>query len=187
MRQYLPVYAHHAMELSAALRLVRHPRLTTPPAAHWADLGCGTGLFATALAQLLPESSTIYAVDKAGTSLAQVPPPHRAITIEKVLADFALDALPLPLLDGILMANSLHFVREQEAFLEKARNWLKADGCFLLVEYDLNTANPWVPYPVPYAALPRLFGPLGYTLMVKLGEHPSRYQRAPIYSALISS
>lgn len=175
------------MELSAALRLVLHPRLTTPPAAHWADLGCGTGLFTTALAELLPEGSTIYAVDKSRTALGQIPPAQRTIRIEKVLADFVVEAFPLPPLDGVLMANALHFVRDQEAFLTKAQGWLKAEGCFLLVEYDLNTSNPWVPYPVPYAALPRLFGPLGYTKMEKLAEHPSRYQRAPIYSALINN
>lgn len=175
------------MELSAALRLVGHQRLTTPPAARWADLGCGRGLFSTALAHLLPEGSTIYAVDKDRTVLSQIPPPQRSIRIETLLADFVTKDLPLPPLNGILMANSLHFVCEQEAFLEKARNWLKAEGCFLLVEYDLNTSNPWVPYPVPYTALPRLFAPLGYTMMEKLGEHPSRYQCAPLYSALISS
>ena len=40
------------MELSAALRLVRHQRLMAPSAARWADLGCGSGLFTAALATL---------------------------------------------------------------------------------------------------------------------------------------
>jgi ubiquinone/menaquinone biosynthesis C-methylase UbiE len=175
------------MELSAALRLVRHHRLFAGPSARWADLGCGSGLFTSALAELLPEGSTIYAVDKSRTALDQVPQSHRAIHVEKLQADLAAEDLALSLLDGVLMANSLHFVANQQAFLARAQKWLKPEGSFLLVEYDLDKANPWVPFPVPYKALTRLFAPLGYTNMEKLAEHPSRYQRAPIYSALVST
>lgn len=131
------------MELSAALDLVRHPRLSAGPSARWADLGCGTGLFTNALAQLLPEGSTVYAVDKSRSALDQVPKPPGGIHQEKLLADFAGDNLPLPPLDGILMANSLHYVRDQVDFLARTRSWLKPEGCFLVIEYDLTKANPW--------------------------------------------
>lgn len=173
------------MELSAALRLIRHECLLAFPSARWADLGCGTGLFTSALAQLLPEGSTVYAVDKSRAALAGVPPPPEGIRVEKMVGDFTSEDLPLPLLEGILMANSLHFVRDQNAFLARAAKWLKPEGCFVVVEYDLNKVNPWVPYPVPYSSLAHLFTPLGYTHVEKLAEHPSRYHRAPIYSALV--
>lgn len=175
------------MELSAALRLVRHQRLLAPHPARWADLGCGTGLFTTALAQLLPEGSTIYAVDRSRGALAGVPPPAKGIRLEKQLADFATEDLSLPPLDGVLMANSLHYVKDQDTFLARARGWLKAEGCFLVIEYDTGEANQWVPYPVPFAALARRFGALGYRSIEKIAERPSVYRRAPIYSALVSS
>ncbi|HWJ02472.1 MAG TPA: class I SAM-dependent methyltransferase [Verrucomicrobiae bacterium] len=173
------------MELSAALRLIRHEQLLAYPSASWADLGCGTGFFTSALAQLLPEGSTVYAVDKSRAALAQVSPPPKGIRIETMIADFTAEDLSLPLLDGILMANSLHYVPEQPAFLARAQKWLKAEGCFLVVEYDTHRANPWVPYPVPYSSLAHLFYPLSYKNIQKLGEHPSHYQPAPIYSALV--
>src|SRR5271169_2859486 len=76
----------------------------------WADLGAGTGAFTLALAELLGPSTVIHAVDRdaralrslAGTVEAKFP---RVSTIH---ADFS-DEVPLPPLDGILMANSLHF------------------------------------------------------------------------------
>lgn len=174
------------MELSAALRLLRHQRLLVPHPIQWADLGCGTGLFTTALAQLLPEGSTIYAVDRSREALAGVPPPPEGIRMEKLLADFMKKDLSLPPLDGILMANSLHFVKDQDVFLARARGWLKTEGSFLVIEYDTDEANRWVPYPVPYDALARRFGALGYRSIEKMAEHPSVFRRAPIYSALVS-
>lgn len=173
------------MELSAAISLLRHERLSAPPSARWADLGCGRGLFTTALAELLPEGSTVYAVDKDRAALSRIVPPQRSIQLETLTADFVTDELSLPPLDGVLMANALHFVREQDAFLARAQRWLREDGCFLLVEYDLEKANPWVPYPVPFASLPHWFAPLGYRSIEKLAERPSLYQRAPLYSALV--
>lgn len=173
------------MELSAALLLIRHQRLLTPPAACWADLGCGSGLFTTALSRLLPEGSTVYAVDKNRRALSLIPLVQRTITVQKILADFTTEDLSLPPLNGILMANALHYVPHQDAFLARARKWLKVEGCFLLVEYDTNLPNQWVPYPLPFSSLARLFTPLGFRSIEKLGERPSVYQSAPMYAALI--
>jgi hypothetical protein len=55
----------------------------------------------------------------------------------------------------------------------------------LLVEYDMDTANPWVPYPVSFTSLMQLFQELGYTTIQHLGELPSRYNRANIYAARV--
>lgn len=173
------------MELSAALHLIRHPRLLSPGPACWADLGCGSGLFTTALAQILPRGSTVYAVDRSRLSLEQVPSVPGGLRVKKLLADFAAEDLPLPPLDGVLMANSLHYVEDQEAFLARAPKWLKPQGCFLLVEYDTDQPNKWVPYPIPFNSLAGRFSPLGFRNIEKIAERPSVYRSAPIYAALI--
>src|SRR3712207_757173 len=88
----------------------------------WADLGAGSGNFTRALAELLGPGSTIFAVDRnawlitqLSAALARVP---SQTTIVAKLGDFT-GPLELPPLDGILMANALHFVRDQAGTLER--------------------------------------------------------------------
>jgi trans-aconitate methyltransferase len=173
------------MEVKSAIDLIRNERLHANHPSLWTDLGCGSGLFTKALAHLLPKASTIYAVDKNPKALRQLSLSEGDVWVQKVEADFIFDNLSLPPLDGILMANALHFVSDKVSFLSRAKNWLKAEGCFLLVEYDTNAPNPWVPYPVPYFSLVHLFEPLGFRTIIKLEERPSLYHRAPIYAALL--
>mgnify|MGYP002361559137 CR=1 FL=1 len=52
------------MELSEATILIENDYLAPSGAAEWADLGCGSGLFTYALAQLLHAGSVVHAVDK---------------------------------------------------------------------------------------------------------------------------
>ncbi len=47
------------------------------------------------------------------------------------------------------------------------------DALFLIVEYDMNNANRWVPYPVSFRYLKQLFQKSGYGLIEKLREYPS--------------
>ncbi|AXY77655.1 hypothetical protein D3H65_28355 [Paraflavitalea soli] len=82
------------MELKQAIQLIRTPKLDSASAQVWADLGAGTGLFTRALAQLIGENSTIYAVDRKDTDLQQIRATDH-ITIEKVPADFISDDLGL--------------------------------------------------------------------------------------------
>ena len=53
----------------------------------------------------------------------------------------------------------------------------------MVVEYDTDRANPWVPYPVSRDRLRRLLDEAGGWAIEWLGSRPSRYQRAPIYAA----
>jgi SAM-dependent methyltransferase len=113
-----------------------------------------------------------------------VPPLAGAVRIETYVSDFTR-AWPFALvLDGILMANSLHFVESQREFLSRCGASLAPPGRFLIVEYDTDTANPWVPHPVSLASLSRLAGEVGFRRVQKLGSRRSRYQRAPMYAAL---
>jgi trans-aconitate methyltransferase len=98
------------MELTAAIELIRNASFAQTKST-WADLGSGSGLFTYALASLLPDGSMIYAIDKSRVVLNQYPKPAQTI-IQPLQADFITQDLPLPILDGILMANSFHYVKE---------------------------------------------------------------------------
>lgn len=153
--------------------------------ARWADLGCGTGRFTEALARLLPPRSVIHAVDTDAAAMFQIPNvPDRHLS--RVVADFT--AFPwtfAPGLDGLLMANSLHYVEDQRDFLENAVSYLRPGGRVLLVEYDATVGTPWVPHPLPFAGVAPLFATVGYHRVRKLGEQPSRYRNGNLYAALV--
>ncbi len=172
------------MQLPDALALLEPAGWSGSAPARWADLGCGTGLFTEALARLLPVGSTIYAVDSDRAALQRAPAvPGR--TVDKIALDFSREPWPFTGLDGLLMANSLHYVRDKGAFLEKARPHLTAAGRFLVVEYDTAAANPWVPFPIPFAELARLFAAAGFPNVRRLAERPSRFRNGNLYAALV--
>lgn len=153
----------------------------------WADLGCGDGTFTRALAQLLAAGSVVHAVDLDNAALANMPAERGGVKIVTHRADFMRQPWPFDeRLDGILMANSLHYVREQEAFVRECGERLKDDGRFVIVEYDFERPNRWVPYPVSRRGLSALFGAAGYAAPVWLGTRASVYQRGEMYAAMIA-
>jgi ubiquinone/menaquinone biosynthesis C-methylase UbiE len=173
------------MELSKAIDLIKHKNISNAAKTTWADMGCGSGLFTVALSNLLAPGSIIYAIDKNALALKKLHQPNNII-VEKLQADFIQDHLNLGNLDGILMANSIHFAEEKISFIYKLRKYLKANGSFVIVEYDTDISNQWVPFPISYHSLQRLFTELGYRSFHKIHESPSRYQHANIYSVLIT-
>src|SRR5262245_29380664 len=76
----------------------------------WADLGCGDGTFTRALAELLAAGSTIHAMDLDGSALRRIPSMQNRVRIATHRGDFTNQPWPFADLDGILMANSLHYV-----------------------------------------------------------------------------
>ncbi len=172
------------MKLSQAIELIKDPDIPTAGKTCWTDLGCGSGLFTNALSFLLEPESTIYAVDKNIHALSKLEPMNN-IAIEKLQSDFINDELNFNDLDGILMANSLHFVRDKATVINKMIKLLKENGCFLIVEYDTDSPNPWVTYPVSYRSLTFLFEKHRYGFIKKINQMPSKYNRSAIYSALI--
>ena len=173
------------MELAVAIGLIEKGVDKTSAPQVWADLGAGKGLFTRALASQLHAGSTVYALDKVATALAEIELPSPLITLKKIQKDFIRDEIAPEPLDGIIMANALHFVENKIAFLKRIRKKLRPSGRLIVVEYDLHLANAWVPYPVHFSALEKLAKDEGFTDVVKLEETPSLYNRANIYSAVI--
>ena len=159
-------------------------RFDTPAPSAWADLGCGDGTFTLALAGRLAPGSAIHAVDRDARAVKRVPPAASGVRIATYISDFTRSWPFEPGLDGILMANSLHFVESQREFVRRCETALAVSGRLLIVEYDTDIANPWVPNPVSLALLSRLASDAGFQRVQKLGSRRSRYQRAALYAAL---
>jgi SAM-dependent methyltransferase len=153
----------------------------------WADLGAGSGAFTFALRELTGASAVIHAVDKDRASLHQLERVHQARfgnsnNLHLVAGDFSRP-LDLPLLDGILMANSLHFFRDKVGVLKHVKTWLKRGGILLVVEYNVDNGNPWVPHPFSFESFRKLAAQAGFAEPRLLATHPSRFLRG-FYSAL---
>ena len=151
----------------------------------WADLGCGDGTFTVALAGRLAPGSTIHAMDIDGHVLRRIPSTHKSVRITTHHGDFMKQPWPFAHLDGILMANSLHYVENQEAFIRECESQMKPERRFLIVEYDTSEASRWVPYPVSQTKLTTLFERAGYSSIKRLGSRASIFRRARLYAVAI--
>jgi ubiquinone/menaquinone biosynthesis C-methylase UbiE len=152
----------------------------------WADLGSGWGAFTLALADLLGPGARIHSVDRDAAALRrQREAMERRFPdtrVDYLRADFT-QPLELPQLDGVVMANSLHFVRDKAPVLARVRGLLGPGGRLLLVEYDGDRGNHWVPYPLSYQTWERLAPSNGFGPATLLHRVPSRFFGA-IYSSL---
>jgi ubiquinone/menaquinone biosynthesis C-methylase UbiE len=173
------------MELQNAIQLIVKGVESSAHAQTWADLGAGSGLFSQALSSLLPGKSIIYAVDKNYKVGQKIKSTKDPVTIITEKNDFTSSSLHLPACDGLLMANSLHFVKDKLNFLRQVKSLLKPGGRLLIVEYDTDEPNHWVPWPVSCKNLQILFEKNGFGNMQKLAEERSSYQSGGIYSAVI--
>jgi len=152
----------------------------------WADLGCGNGTFTLALAALLSAGSTIHAMDRDGSVLRKIPSAHNSVRIATYAGDFTNHTWPFADLDGILMANSLHYVADQATFIHACESRMTSRRRFLIVEYDTSEASRWLPYPVSQTRLTGLFERAGYSSITVLRSRPSVYRRASLYAAVIA-
>jgi ubiquinone/menaquinone biosynthesis C-methylase UbiE len=156
------------------------------PGGVWADLGSGAGAFTLALADLLGTTGHIYSVDKERRVLREQEQAMRnlfpAVSVEFLVADFT-QRLALPPLDGIVMANSLHYVHDKRAMLQGVHAYLKPGGRLLLVEYNVDRGNMWVPYPLSYPTWEGLALRNSFSDTQLLEKVPSRFL-GEIYSAL---
>jgi len=154
----------------------------------WADLGSGGGAFTLALADLLGPGAVIYSVDRDRSSLRDQEVAMRRLFPGTVLhllpADFTRP-LDLPPLNGIVMANSLHFISnaEKPGLLKRLRGLIQPAGQLILVEYNVDRGNMWVPHPLSYPTWEKLAKDCGFPTTNRLAVKPSRFL-GEIYSAL---
>ena len=166
------------MEPSEAVELIAGAVPRRPGV--WADLGAGDGTFTLALAEVLGRGSRIYAVDRDARALARLKrrAAGAAAEVVTVTADFTA-AFALPgveaALDGMLIANALHYARDAAAVLARLADRLRAGGRLVLVEYDRRGANRWVPYPISAARLPELAAAAGFSAPVVTARKPSAF------------
>ena len=143
----------------------------------WADLGAGEGAFTLALADVLGPQAHIVAVDKDARSLRTLDG-----RFETRVADFT-KGLDLRYLDGVVMANSLHFVRDKESVLKAVRGMLRPGGRLIIVEYGTDRGNAWVPHPFTYQRWETMAARAGFTGTRLLRTVPSRWLGS-MYSAV---
>ena len=174
------------MTAADARGLIAHPSLGRGAPQVWADLGCGRGTFTLALAELLPGGSTIHAVDADRGALAALPHKSHGVVIVPHAGDFTVDAWPRRGLAGVLMANALHYVEDQDAFLATLVASM-AEPRLLLVEYDTDKSSPWVPFPLSRQTASRRLADAGFESVIELGERASVFRRAAIYAILAYS
>ena len=157
------------------------------PGGIWADIGAGDGAFTLALADLLGPGGRIVAVDRDARALRDNERAVRvrfpAIELTTMTADLT-GPLDLRVLDGLVAANSLHYVARdrQVAVIRDLATHVRPGGRFVVVEYDADGGNPWVPHPFSYPSWERLAEAAGLVETRRIGRVPSRFLGA-IYSA----
>jgi ubiquinone/menaquinone biosynthesis C-methylase UbiE len=141
----------------------------------WADLGAGDGVFSRALAALVGPAGRVIAVDRDARALASL---RRAVgergAIE-ILAGDVTQPLALPPLDGVVMANVLHFIADAPGVLSRVAGYLRPGGRLVLIEYEGRRPGPWTPYPVDAARFVELARGAGFTPPRVVARRPSRY------------
>lgn len=143
----------------------------------WADLGAGTGVFTRALAALVGPAGRVIAVDRDSRALGALG--ERAATgsagaIALVRGDVTR-TMALPPLDGVVMANVLHFVADAEGVLSRVAGLLKPGGRLVLIEYEGRRPSRWVPHPVDSARFVELAAGAGFTPPRVVARRPSLF------------
>ena len=178
------------------VRLLREGVPTDQRGAVWADFGAGDGAFTLALAELLgeggklPGGAEIHAVDRDGGRLrrlrekmgARFPALVNTGRLHLHRADYT-HPLALPPLDGLVMANALHFQHYKAPIVRRLRRYLCPGGRFLIVEYNTDHGNRWVPYPISYGRWTALAAEAGLRDVRRIATQPSRFL-GEFYAAL---
>jgi len=170
------------MPSSRSVRIAKACTLLQPgipePGGVWADLGCGDGIFTAALHILIRPSGVIYAVDKDRRALRALEREfavhYPETTLHPLLANFT-GPLDLPPLDGLVMANALHFVRHKTPLLVHLSHLLAPGGRFIVVEYNTTRGNYAVPHPLDEAGFLDLASAAGLVEASVISRIPSSF------------
>lgn len=77
----------------------------------------------------------------------------------------------------------MHYVKDQVWFLKTLQKYLKPSGRLVLVEYNADRGNMWVPYRVSYRKLAKIAEETGYKNTTFISSVPSDFLNE-IYSAV---
>jgi SAM-dependent methyltransferase len=153
----------------------------------WLELGAGEGAFTLALADLLGPGGHLLATDRDARALRVAEEAVRArfpeTSLETRVLDFT-ETLPRGPYDGVLAANTLHFLpeRDRPTTLVAIREALAPGGRLVIVEYDADRGNPWVPHPFSFETWQADAIRAGYAPPRLIGRVPSRFLGA-IYAS----
>jgi SAM-dependent methyltransferase len=152
------------------------------PGGVWADFGSGQGAYTLALADLIGPGSTLYSIDNDAGALATqaklMASQFPQVQLQQITADFIMPLQPaLPPLDGLVMANALHLVPQHQkaAVVKLLKSYLKSDGRWLLVDYNVDFGNFWVPYPLSYTRWEALARECGFEHVRLVAKHPDNF------------
>jgi ubiquinone/menaquinone biosynthesis C-methylase UbiE len=152
----------------------------------WADFGSGQGAFTLALAEVLGPAGQIISIDKDRGALRQqgrsMATHFPDVSVRYMEADFK-KPIELPPLDGLVVANALHYLREKNKTIQLLMSYLRPSGRFLVVEYNTDRGNVWVPHPFSYPTWLELARRYGLTDTAILATVPSSFL-GEIYSAV---
>jgi ubiquinone/menaquinone biosynthesis C-methylase UbiE len=155
----------------------------------WLELGAGDGEFTLALADVLGDTGDVLALDLDRRALTDLATRVRAsfpeTRVETMPADFTR-GLPAGPFDGVLAANSLHFVARLDPVLAAIRGVLRPGGRLVLVEYDAEHGNRWVPHPISFGAWSDIAARTGFGEPRRIHAVPSRFLGS-IYGAVATS
>lgn len=124
-------------------------RLSPEPGDRTLDLGCGTGLYSTALAETAGE---VTCVDPSAAMLAQLPPGKALVPVEASLEDLAAGVVALPhkQFEVVLAKEMLHHAADRHTAVDTLASLLAPTGRLLIV-----LLSPSLEYPLFTAALDR--------------------------------
>jgi tRNA A58 N-methylase Trm61 len=156
------------------------------PGGTWADFGSGTGAFTLALAELIGPSGALHSIERDEYAIRQQ---QRAMhdrfpdrRVHYHTADFTRP-IDLPALDGLVIANALHFYRQPLSIVQRLKAFLKSGGRFVIVEYNVEQGNSAVPYPISLEHWVELAASAGFAHTERLATRPSRFLKE-FYSAV---
>lgn len=69
--------------------------------------------------------------------------------------------------------------------MQRLKYFLSRNGRFLIVEYDTDRANRWVPFPLPFNDLVLLLNNNGIDKIEKIGERSSIFGPQKMYACVI--
>ena len=154
----------------------------------WADLGSGTGAFTLALADLIGPGGELYSIDRDAAAL-KIQERSMRDRFPNVIVHYRTEDFTRPIrdsvppLDGLVLANALHFHRNVEVIVQLVRSYLKSSGRLIVVEYNIEQGNSAVPFPISFPTWEQLAQRCGFAHTRLLMTRPSRFLKE-IYSAV---